>query len=97
MRTQPTRRNVLALIASLVPATAVAEYPDRPIKLVVALAPGGPADTAARLFAPYLSDRLAQSAPAPRAWLAPKLWCAHRPTATRYSSARARASRSIPR
>src|SRR5499427_8236841 len=61
MRTQPNRRNVLALIASLVPATAVAEYPDRPIKLVVALAPGGPADTAARLFAPYLSDRLAQS------------------------------------
>jgi tripartite-type tricarboxylate transporter receptor subunit TctC len=61
MRTQPNRRNVLALIASLIPATAVAEYPDRPIKLVVALAPGGPADTAARLFAPYLSDRLGQS------------------------------------
>jgi tripartite-type tricarboxylate transporter receptor subunit TctC len=61
MRRQPTRRSVLALIASLVPATAVAEYPDRPIKLVVALAPGGPADTAARVFAPYLSDRLGQS------------------------------------
>src|SRR5262245_61344409 len=60
MRTQPTRRSVLALIASLVPAAAVAEYPDRPIKLVVALAPGGPADTA-RVFAPYLSDRLGQS------------------------------------
>src|SRR5262245_17993238 len=61
MRTQPTRRNVLALIASLAPAAAFAEYPDRPIKLVVALAPGGPADTAARVFAPYLSDRLGQS------------------------------------
>jgi tripartite-type tricarboxylate transporter receptor subunit TctC len=61
MRRQPTRRSVLALIASLVPVTAVAEYPDRPIKLVVALAPGGPADTAARIFAPYLSDRLGQS------------------------------------
>jgi tripartite-type tricarboxylate transporter receptor subunit TctC len=61
MRTQPTRRNVLALIASLAPAAALAEYPDRPIKLVVALAPGGPADTAARVFAPYLSDRLGQS------------------------------------
>jgi tripartite-type tricarboxylate transporter receptor subunit TctC len=61
MRSQPTRRNVLALIASLAPAAAFAEYPDRPIKLVVALAPGGPADTAARVFAPYLSDRLGQS------------------------------------
>ena len=61
MRAQPTRRNVLALIASLAPAAALAEYPDRPIKLVVALAPGGPADTAARVFAPYLSDRLGQS------------------------------------
>jgi tripartite-type tricarboxylate transporter receptor subunit TctC len=61
MRRQPTRRSVLALIASLVPAAAVAEYPDRPIKLVVALAPGGPADTAARVFAPYFSDRLGQS------------------------------------
>src|SRR5262245_18710435 len=61
MRRLPTRRSVLALIASLVPAAAAAEYPDRPIKLVVALAPGGPADTAARVFAPYLSDRLGQS------------------------------------
>jgi tripartite-type tricarboxylate transporter receptor subunit TctC len=61
MRRQPTRRNVLALIAALAPAAAFAEYPDRPIKLVVALAPGGPADTAARVFAPYLSDRLGQS------------------------------------
>jgi len=61
MRRLPTRRSVLALITSLVPAAAVAEYPDRPIKLVVALAPGGPADTAARVFAPYLSDRLGQS------------------------------------
>jgi tripartite-type tricarboxylate transporter receptor subunit TctC len=61
MRAQSTRRNVLALIAALAPAAAFAEYPDRPIKLVVALAPGGPADTAARVFAPYLSDRLGQS------------------------------------
>jgi tripartite-type tricarboxylate transporter receptor subunit TctC len=38
-----------------------AAYPDRPIKLVVALAAGGPADTAARVFAPYLSEALGQS------------------------------------
>jgi tripartite-type tricarboxylate transporter receptor subunit TctC len=61
MRRQPTRRTVLMLIALLVPAAARADYPDRPIKLVVPLAPGGPADTAARLFAPYFSDRIGQS------------------------------------
>src|SRR5262245_31812651 len=59
--TGPTRRGVLALIGSLAPAAAFAAYPERPIKLVVALAPGGPADTAARLFAPYFSERLGQS------------------------------------
>jgi tripartite-type tricarboxylate transporter receptor subunit TctC len=57
-----TRRCVLALIGSLVPPAAFgAGYPDRPIKLVVALAAGGPADTAARVFAPYLADALDQS------------------------------------
>jgi tripartite-type tricarboxylate transporter receptor subunit TctC len=61
MRHWPTRRRVLALIASLAPAAAFAAYPDRPIKLVVALAPGGPADTAARVFAPYLAQQLSQS------------------------------------
>jgi tripartite-type tricarboxylate transporter receptor subunit TctC len=57
----PTRRSVVALIAALAPAAAFAAYPDRPIKLVVALAPGGPADTAARVFAPYFSEQLGQS------------------------------------
>src|SRR5438034_6878011 len=61
MRTGPTRRSVLALIGSLAPAAAFAAYPERPVKLVVALAPGGPADTAARIFAPHLSDALGQS------------------------------------
>jgi tripartite-type tricarboxylate transporter receptor subunit TctC len=61
MRHGPTRRRILALIGSLAPAAAFAAYPDRPIKLVVALAPGGPADTAARVFAPYLSEQLGQS------------------------------------
>jgi len=57
-----SRRRALALTASLVPAVAFgAAYPDRPVKLVVALAAGGPADTAARVFAPYLSDALGQS------------------------------------
>jgi hypothetical protein len=45
----PTRRSVLALIGSLMPLAAFAAHPDCPIKLVVALAPDGPADTAARV------------------------------------------------
>src|SRR5882672_8285044 len=57
-----TRRTMLALIGSLAPAAVfAAAYPDRPVKLVVALAAGGPADTAARVFAPYLADALGQS------------------------------------
>src|SRR5262249_32076364 len=61
MRTGPTRRRMLALIGSLAPAAALADSPDRRIRLVVALAPGGPPDPAARLFAPYFSERLGQS------------------------------------
>src|SRR5262249_60641035 len=52
MRTGPTRRRVLALIGSLAPAAALADYPARPIRLVGGLAPGGPAETAARRVAP---------------------------------------------
>lgn len=57
-----TRRHALALLGSLAPAAAFgAPYPDRPVKLVVALAAGGPADTAARVFSPYFSEALGQS------------------------------------
>jgi tripartite-type tricarboxylate transporter receptor subunit TctC len=57
-----TRRHALALLGSLAPAAAFGGgYPDRPVKLVVALAAGGPADTAARVFAPYFSEALGQS------------------------------------
>src|SRR4030095_13424985 len=61
MRTGPTRRSVLALIGTLAPVAAFAAYPDRPLKLVVALAPGGPADTAPRGVSPYFSEYLGQS------------------------------------
>jgi tripartite-type tricarboxylate transporter receptor subunit TctC len=56
-----SRRGAIALMSSLVPAAALAAYPDRPVRLVVALAAGGPADTAARVFAPYFADALGQS------------------------------------
>jgi tripartite-type tricarboxylate transporter receptor subunit TctC len=63
MQSDFTRRHALALLGSLVPATAFcAGYPDHPIKMIVALAPGGPADAAARAFAPYFSEALGQNA-----------------------------------
>ena len=36
-------------------------YPDRPIRLLVGYAPGGPVDTTARVFAKYLGERLNQA------------------------------------
>ncbi len=58
-----TRRHALALLGSLAPsaAFAAAAYPEKPVRLVVALAAGGPADTAARAFAPFLSKVLGQN------------------------------------
>ena len=63
MATEPTRRHVLALLGSLAPSAAIAAaaYPEKPVRLVVALAPGGPADTAARAFGPFLAQVLGQS------------------------------------
>ncbi|ETF01511.1 MFS transporter [Advenella kashmirensis W13003] len=49
------------LAASLVPAIAAAQYPDRPISLVVPYAPGGTADALARVVAQELGKKLNQS------------------------------------
>ncbi len=53
----------LALVGSQAATAAMAQtvYPQKPIRLVVALAPGGPADTAARTFGPFLAQVLGQS------------------------------------
>src|SRR5262249_57264431 len=62
--TMITRRTILAAAAigglflgAAAPAVAQS-YPDRPIKLIVPFAPGGPMDTMARFVGPQLQMRL---------------------------------------
>lgn len=56
------RRALLAAVGTLaLPGLARAEWPDRPIRLIVPFAPGGGTDTTARIVAQGLSERLGQS------------------------------------
>ncbi len=56
-----TRRYILAVVLALFAATAKsATYPDRPIRFVVAFAPGGSIDLVARQFAQRLTAALGQ-------------------------------------
>ncbi|MBO9331818.1 hypothetical protein A6B37_05755 [Achromobacter sp. HZ01] len=51
----------IALVAALAPMSqAQAEYPERPIRMVVPFAAGGPADMVGREFAKLFGDRLGQ-------------------------------------
>lgn len=43
------------------PVAHAADWPDRPLRLVVGYAPGGPVDTTARVFSKYLGDKLGQT------------------------------------
>ena len=58
-----TLSGILLSGLSLITLTANAQshWPDKPIKLVVGYAAGGPVDTAARNFAKYLGDELGQT------------------------------------
>jgi len=50
----------IALAAALCATVALADYPDKPIRLIVPFAPGGVTDTSGRLVAEALSRRLGQ-------------------------------------
>lgn len=62
MRHSPFFAVSLACLASMVAAhpAEAAGYPDRPVKIVVAIAPGGAVDTTARLIAASLTDKWGQ-------------------------------------
>lgn len=55
------KKKVLALLAAFAVAAAHAQYPDKPIRLIVPFAPGGVTDTSGRLVAEALGKRLGQS------------------------------------
>ncbi|MGH8845069.1 MAG: tripartite tricarboxylate transporter substrate binding protein, partial [Advenella sp.] len=61
MKTQSMLKLVLASLPLLAVSTAFAEYPDKPITLLVGYPPGGAADLTARLFADELSQQLKQT------------------------------------
>src|ERR1700741_2913896 len=50
----------LAAVAALFTSSAAAQYPDKPIRLVVPFPPGGAAEVGARIFATPLSQALGQ-------------------------------------
>lgn len=54
------RMTAVALACAIAGAATAQEYPSRPIKLIVGLAPGGLADQMARLIAPGMSQILGQ-------------------------------------
>src|SRR5258708_15795127 len=53
-------RTVAALLVTLFATAAFAQYPSRPIRLLVPNPPGGATDTIARVIAPRLGEVLGQ-------------------------------------
>jgi tripartite-type tricarboxylate transporter receptor subunit TctC len=55
-----TMRALLACITLCAASSALAAWPDKPIKVLIGYAPGGSTDVVARLIAPKLGERLGQ-------------------------------------
>ena len=57
-----TRRSALAALVAIVPASPAAAqtFPDKPIRMIIAFAAGGPTDVVGRLLAPRVSEILGQ-------------------------------------
>src|SRR5258706_3956662 len=53
-------RVLVAILSALLSCSAAAQYPSRPIRLLVPIPPGGGPDIVARLIAPRLTDALGQ-------------------------------------
>lgn len=54
------RLALLALLAALSTGAFAADYPNHPVKWVVPYPPGGTTDLLARLFAPFIAERIGQ-------------------------------------
>src|SRR3954464_14224594 len=54
--------SLLLAAAAIAPGLAQAAYPEQPIKMIVAYAPGGGTDITARVIAPYIAKYLGNNA-----------------------------------
>lgn len=56
----PARRALLAVLCAIAPLAGAQDYPKKPVRLIVGMAPGGANDTVARLIGAELSKTLPQ-------------------------------------